>query len=242
MARAAPSLPYMPEPAIDPLAALDPSSRRAGPRTRVAVGAAVVVFIVAVAIAAILSFAASGGGDQGVVAAGDAQGGGPAHGSGGSGGADASGEPVAGTAGGTIVLVHVLGAVAVPGLVELHDGARVVDAVAAAGGFTADADPAGVNLARPVADGEQLIVPRIGEQPAPQAGGSSGAAAGDGLVHLNTADLAELDTLPRIGPALAQRIIDWREANGGFTSVDQLLEVAGIGDAVFAGLAEKVAP
>ena len=61
-------------------------------------------------------------------------------------------------------------------------------------------------------------------------------------MHLNTADLAALDTLPRIGPALAQRIIDWREANGPFTSVDQLLEVAGIGDAVFSGLADRVAP
>ena len=70
------------------------------------------------------------------------------------------------------------------------------------------------------------------------AGGATGA---DGLVHLNTADVAALDTLPRIGPALAQRIIDWRDANGPFTSIDQLLEVTGIGDAVFAGLAERVA-
>ena len=96
-----------------------------------------------------------------------------------------------------------------------------------------------MNLARPVTDGEQLVVPRVGEVPPPPAGGEAGGTDG-GLVHLNTADAAELDTLPRIGPALAARIIDWREANGGFTSVDQLLEVAGIGDAVFAGLAELV--
>ena len=75
-----------------------------------------------------------------------------------------------------------------------------------------------------------------------QASGPGGVATdSDGLVHLNTADVAALDTLPRIGPALAQRIIDWREANGPFTSIDQLLEVTGIGDAVFGGLADRVA-
>ena len=101
-----------------------------------------------------------------------------------------------------------------------------------------------MNLARPVVDGEQLAVLAVGQAPPPPgsaAGGATGPAA-DGTVHLNTADLAALDTLPRIGPALAQRIIDWREANGPFTSVDQLLEVAGIGDAVFSGLADRVAP
>jgi competence protein ComEA len=102
-----------------------------------------------------------------------------------------------------------------------------------------------VNLARPVVDGEQLIVLAVGEVPPPDAAGSGGEAGsagsgGDGKVHLNTADLAELDTLPRIGPALAQRIIDWREANGAFTSIDQLLDVAGIGDAVYSGLVDLV--
>lgn len=231
----------MPEPATDPLAALDPTARRAGPRARIAVGAAVVVFIAAVAIAAIVSFASSGGGAQGVVAAhgenaADAPGGSaaPAGGAGATGGGG-TGSAAAGAA---VVLVHVLGAVVQPGLVELRPGARVVDAIAAAGGLTGDADQAGVNLARPVTDGEQLVVPRVGEVPPPPAAGAGGTDGG--LVNLNTADAAELDTLPRIGPALAARIIDWREANGGFTSVDQLLEVAGIGDAVFAGLAELV--
>jgi competence protein ComEA len=233
----------MPEPATDPLAALDPSARRAGPGTRIAVGAAVVVFIAAVAIAAIVSFASSGGGAQGVVsahgAAPDATGAG--SGSAGVAGDTAAGRDASGAGTAAILLVHVLGAVAQPGLVELRPGARVVDAIAAAGGLAADADQAGVNLARPVADGEQLVVPRIGEAPPAAGGAAGGARAGDGLVHLNTADAAELDTLPRIGPALAGRIIDWREANGGFTSIDQLLEVAGIGDAVFAGIAELVA-
>jgi competence protein ComEA len=218
----------------DPLDALDPSARRAGPRVRIAVGAAVVLFIAAVAVAAMLSFAASGGGEQGVIAASD-------H------GPDATineseDRVEVGTA---PLLVHVLGAVGRPGLVELAAGARVVDAVAAAGGFTAEADPAGVNLARPVVDGEQLVVLAVGQVPPPAAGGGapgSGPAAADQVVHLNTADVAALDTLPRIGPALAQRIIDWREASGPFTSVDQLLEVAGIGDAVFSGLVDRVAP
>ncbi len=242
----------MPRDALD---ALDPAARRAGPRVRIAVGAAVVLFVAAVALAAVVSFASGGGGAQEVIGGS----GGPsgANGSADSpnGGVSGDGPNGADAADGTVgeplpLLVHVLGAVASPGLVELDQGARVVDAVAAAGGFTADADPAGVNLARPVVDGEQLRVFAIGEVPAAAAGGGAGAggggagggaAASDGLVHLNTAGVAELDTLPRIGPALAQRILDYREANGAFTSVDQLMDVTGIGDAVFAGLAELVA-
>ncbi|HET8780423.1 MAG TPA: ComEA family DNA-binding protein [Agromyces sp.] len=239
-------MPASPEPdpldRHDPLDALDPVARRAGPRVRIAVGAAVVLFIAAVAAAAMLSFAAGGGGEQGLIeASGSGADAAPADGAT-SGGTTGDGAVGIGTA---PLLVHVLGAVAKPGLVELASGARVVDAVAAAGGFTSDSDPAGVNLARPVVDGEQLVVLAIGQVPPPASGGapgSSGGVAADGIVHLNTADLAALETLPRIGPALAQRIIDWREANGPFTSTDQLLEVAGIGDAVFSGLADRVAP
>jgi len=221
----------------DPLGALDPRARRAAPRVRIAVGAAVVLFVGAVAIAAVLSVASGGGGAQGSIVPAEAD---PAS--------SAGGLEVATGAAAAPLLVHVLGAVAAPGLVELAPGARVVDAVAAAGGFTPAADPAAVNLARPVVDGEQLVVLAVGQAPPPGsstgavgAAGGSGAALGDGKVHLNTADVAALDTLPRIGPALAQRIIDWREANGPFTSVDQLLDVAGIGDAVFSGLADRVA-
>ena len=227
--------------AADPLAALD--GARARPRSRIAVGAAVVLFVVAVAVSAVVSFASGGGGPQGefdvpavaVDGVGETTAGEPANGSrsGSGAGADAT------------ILVHVLGAVSEPGIVELVAGARVVDAVAAAGGLAADADAAGVNLARVLVDGEQLVVPKVGEAPPPAAaaaaGGQAAAAASvGGRVSLNQADVAALDTLPRIGPALAQRIIDWREANGPFTDVSQLLEVAGIGDAVYSGLVDLV--
>ena len=143
--------------------------------------------------------------------------------------------------------VHVLGAVARPGLYEVTVGARVVDVIAAAGGFGDGADPTQVNLARPVSDGEQLYVPTVGETipPPPEASvGSAGGAAASGgmtaIVNLNTATVAELDTLPRIGPQLAQRILDWREANGRFTTVEDLMSVPGIGEKTFDGMAERV--
>ena len=127
-----------------------------------------------------------------------------------------------------VLYVHVSGAVARPGLYRLEGGARLVDAVAAAGGFADDADDAGVNLARPISDGEQIVVPVVGQAP-PVASGSGGTA-GDARVNLNTATVAELDTLPRVGPAIAQRIIDWRDANGRFAAVEDLLSVPGIGE------------
>ena len=132
--------------------------------------------------------------------------------------------------------VHVSGAVAAPGLYVLHVGARVVDAIAAAGGFAADAERNGVNLARPLSDGEQLAVPVAGAAPA----ASTGPAAGAGRVNLNTADAEALDTLPRIGPATAERIIAWRDDNGGFTSVEDLLAVPGIGDKMLESLRDQV--
>ncbi len=132
--------------------------------------------------------------------------------------------------------VHVLGQVDEPGLYVLEPDARVVDALAAAGGTLEDADLQAVNLARLLSDGEQLVVPTSG--PAPDSGAS--APVGDGLIDLNNADLAALETLPRIGPALAQRIIDWRETNGRFGSVDDLLAVPGIGEKLLAGLRELV--
>ncbi|MFI8632102.1 ComEA family DNA-binding protein [Microbacterium sp. NPDC077663] len=136
------------------------------------------------------------------------------------------------------VYVHVSGEVADPGLYRLDQGARVVDAVAAAGGFTDQASREAVNLARPVSDGEQLVVPAEGAEGTDAA--ASAAPEGDGRVNLNTADLAALDTLPRVGPAIAQRILDWRETNGRFTSVDDLMAVPGIGEKMLASLRDLV--
>ncbi len=133
------------------------------------------------------------------------------------------------------LVVHVVGAVQVPGVVVLAQGARAADALAAAGGALAEADLARVNLARPVQDGEQLVVPRLGEQePAGVVDGT--AAEQPGVLDLNSADAAALEALPRIGPVLAERIVEWRREHGRFSSVDELAEVPGIGPALLAGL------
>jgi len=139
------------------------------------------------------------------------------------------------------LLVHLVGAVANPGLYELREGDRVVDAVAAAGGFTPDADQARLNLAGPVSDGEQVFVPRVGEA-LPVARGSGAPAVGEpsSPVNLNTADEAALDALPGVGPATAKNILDWREANGRFTAVEDLLSVTGIGEKTLAELRDLV--
>ena len=142
-----------------------------------------------------------------------------------------SAEPVAAE-----IYVHILGQVARPGLYALPDGARAVDAVAAAGGFTPQADAGGVNLARFVSDGEQIVVPAVGEA-------NSGAApgvGGDGRVNLNTADAAALDTLPGVGPATAAKILAWREQHGRFEAVEDLLDVGGIGEAKLEALRDLV--
>jgi competence protein ComEA len=146
-----------------------------------------------------------------------------------------------GTGSAAEIYVHVLGAVTQPGLYVLDVDARLVDAVAAAGGTTDEADLAGVNLARILADGEQIVVPTIGAGAAAPGGGSTGQSMpADGLVDLNTADQAALETLPRIGPALAERIISWREDNGRFQSVDDLLAVPGIGEKLLEGIRDGV--
>ncbi|MCP2636810.1 ComEA family DNA-binding protein [Microbacterium sp. HD4P20] len=154
-------------------------------------------------------------------------------------GASATSTGAAPAAGATADLyVHVSGAVAVPGLYVLPAGSRVVDAVAAAGGFAPTADRAAVNLARQLDDGEQLHAPVVGET-IPDASGAF-TSDDDGPVNLNSADAAQLDTLPRIGPAMAERIIAWRDENGGFTSVEDLLAVPGIGDKMLASLRDLV--
>jgi competence protein ComEA len=145
-----------------------------------------------------------------------------------------------GQAGASVIFVHVLGSVASPGLYELRDGARVVDAIAAAGGYTTEADPAQLNLARIVTDGEQLYAPAVGETPPQQPVGGASAASGDpsatAAVNLNTADAAALETLPQVGPETAKKIIAYRDENGPFTSIEQLLEVPGIGQKTLDGL------
>jgi competence protein ComEA len=149
------------------------------------------------------------------------------------------------------VVVHVAGAVASPGVVVLAAGSRVVDAVQAAGGPLAGTSLDSVNLARRLVDGEQV---RVGLAPdpalaAPTSAGSgpapTGADAGASLtgvapLDLNLATAAELDALPGIGPVLAQRVVDWREQNGAFASVEELLEVTGIGPSVLADLQDRV--
>jgi len=158
-----------------------------------------------------------------------------------------------GTSAGATILVHVVGAVRHPGLVHLDTGARLEDAVEAAGGATSSAQLDAVNLASVVADGQQVRIPRKGETAVPAASSGTsadGAATGDGggsskaasgtPVDLNTADAAALDALPGIGPVLAQRIVDHRTQNGPFTSVDQLDEVSGIGPALLGRLRDLV--
>lgn len=142
------------------------------------------------------------------------------------------------------LFVHVFGAVARPGLYELSPGSRVVDAVSAAGGFAEDADRDRLNLARVLADAEQIGVPRAGEEP-PEAAGAPGSASptttGSGTkVSLNRASSEELQTLPQVGPATAQSIIAWRTENGPFTSVEQLLSISGIGQKTYDRLKDLV--
>jgi competence protein ComEA len=147
-------------------------------------------------------------------------------------------------AGAPRVVVHVVGAVRRPGLYRLREGSRIADAVARAGGATRRADVSLVNLAAPVADGAQVVVPKRAP-PAAAAGGAAPAAAGGaaaGPVHLNTATLEELDALPGIGPATAQKILDFRDEHGAFTSVDELDAVPGIGPARLEQLREVAAP
>ncbi len=138
------------------------------------------------------------------------------------------------------LLVHVVGRVVAPGLVELPAGSRVADALTAAGGPLPDADVAALNLAAPVQDGEQVRVPVPGEAPAVPAAGSAAAVTGSGgSVDINRASAIDLQELPGVGPVLADRIVADREANGPFADVDDLERVSGIGPAVLAKLRDR---
>jgi competence protein ComEA len=132
--------------------------------------------------------------------------------------------------------VHVVGQVSHPGLYELRAGSRVVDAIAAAGGFTASADQTQLNLAQVIEDGQQIVVLAQGAVPA----ASTGLAGAGTTVDINTADATALETLDGIGPSLAQRILDYRTAHGGFRTVNDLQNVPGIGPKKFAAIKAKV--
>ena len=167
-------------------------------------------------------------------------------------------EPTAGSeatsTGDSLIYVHVVGAVRRPGLYELPADARVADAVTKAGGVLGNAADRGLNLARTLADGEQLVVPTQdeferdptlgGQDQSPAGPGSQAApspsATAAGRVNVNTADAAGLDTLPGVGPSTAEKIIAEREANGPFASVDDLARVPGIGPKKLEGLRDLV--
>ncbi|TAM70201.1 MAG: hypothetical protein EPN48_06920 [Microbacteriaceae bacterium] len=233
------------------MALLAPGARRT-PRTvrlRLGIGAAAVLVIGALVVTVVISLLAPGSGNQTVAAVTALTGQGASTGA--ATGASISGAGVDPTSAARpgVVYVHVLGAVNSAGLYQLSSGARVLDAVAAAGGFAADANQGGVNLARPLSDGEQLVVPKVGEPisgEAPGAGaGGGGSAAGAGVgaggkVNLNTAGEVELQTLPHVGPALAARILQWRKDNGRFSTVDDLMAVTGIGAKTFDSLKDLV--
>ncbi len=137
-----------------------------------------------------------------------------------------------------------------PGIYRLPSGARVADALKAAGGVRPGTDLSGLNRARRIVDGEQIVAggaPSAGSAAAPGAGGGGpgadpGGAASGGLVSLSSAPAEQLETLPGVGPVLARHIVEYREEHGGFTSVGQLQEVDGIGDRRFADIEPKVTP
>jgi len=134
------------------------------------------------------------------------------------------------------LFVHIIGSVKSPGIYQLDTGSRVYDAVLAAGGLTAKANQQSINLARGLTDGEQIVVLNQSQGVATQ----QGFQAQPQLLSLNQATSTQLEDLPGVGPALAGRMIDWRLANGGFKSKDDLLNVSGIGDKLFSGIKELV--
>jgi competence protein ComEA len=138
-----------------------------------------------------------------------------------------------------VLLVDVAGWVRRPGVYEFAEGARVIDAIEAAGGARPGALLLSLNLAAPLVDGTQILVPKEGAAP-PEGGASAAPGSVTGLVNVNTATNAELETLPGIGEVIAQAIVDHRTEHGPFASVDQLLDVSGIGDATLENIRELV--
>ncbi|THG28754.1 ComEA family DNA-binding protein [Naasia lichenicola] len=195
-------------------------------RWRIRLGAAVVILLIALGIAVVVGALGAAGSSTEVPAS----------------------EPVLASTGEpeapAILIVQVGGAVRQPGVYSLRTGARLLDAIAAAGGLADDADADAINLARQIGDGEQITVPRVGEVPpaADPGAATGGVTAAPGPIDLNTATVEQLDTLPRIGPSIAQRIVDWRTENGRFSSVDDLAEISGIGDKTIESLRGLVLP
>jgi competence protein ComEA len=146
-------------------------------------------------------------------------------------GVPTEGTPAVGEAG--TLFVQVVGAVVNPGVYELPPDSRVMDAVASAGGLTAKADPASVNLARIIQDGEQLVIGTSG-------GSQSSRIAQPSKININNATIDDFDDLPRIGATLAERIVAYRDANGPFSAIEELLDVPGIGDLTLAGMRDKI--
>jgi competence protein ComEA len=152
-------------------------------------------------------------------------------------------EPVAEEPADTIIVVHVVGEVRRPGLYRLRDGARIADAVHRAGGALRDADLAAVNLAAPLVDGVQILVPgKAVTAGAPGGAGNGAGVATTGPVSLSSATLEELDALPGVGPVTAQKILDYRTEHGPFASVDDLDAVPGIGPTRIEQLRDLVTP
>jgi len=132
------------------------------------------------------------------------------------------------------IYVHVAGSVKSPGIYQLDSGTRVFDAVLAAGGFTSKANQSSVNMARALNDGEQLLVASVTSDAV------FGGAMTSTMISLNQATASQLEDLPGVGPALAGRMVDWRSANGGFKSKEDLLNITGIGDKLFAAVKDLV--
>jgi competence protein ComEA len=143
------------------------------------------------------------------------------------------------------IRVHVAGAVAVPDVYRLPGGSIVKDAVQAAGGLTADADQARVNLALELQDQQQVYVARVGEENVPASvtdgvvGGTTGALQNT-RIDINSATIEELATLPGVGSSLAQRIVEYRDSNGRFVTIEGILDVPGIGDATFDKIKDSI--
>lgn len=216
-----------------------------GARLPVLVGVTAVAIVVMVCAGRLLLDAASSEGFA-VVQPGDAEQ------AAGDGDAEAAADAGASQAAPAPLRVHVGGAVAAPGVYDLAEGARVLDAVEAAGGFAEGAARDALNLARAVSDGEQVVVPSEADIAAQEAvsAGAGGAAAGAGAsaaaggaggkVNINTASAAQLDTLPGVGASTAEKIVADREANGPFKTVEDLKRVSGIGDKKFAALVDAI--